>query len=58
MAGIDFQALRSEVSIAEVLRLLGFVPSQRRGGQVRGPCPVHQPRWPKSRSFSASSGAV
>ncbi len=53
MAGIDFQALRAEVRIAEVLRLLGFTPSRRRGAQVRGPCPVHGQHRPGSRSFSA-----
>ncbi len=53
MAGIDFRVLRCEVGLAEVLPLLGFVPSQRRGGQVRGPCPVHRSRSPRSRSFSA-----
>jgi len=53
MAGIDFRTLRSEVGIAAVLRLLGFVPSQRRGPQVRGPCPVHGRHRERSRSFSA-----
>jgi DNA primase len=53
MAGVDFRALRSEVGLAEVLHLLGFVASSRRGGQVRGPCPIHRPRRPPSRSFSA-----
>jgi DNA primase len=53
MAGIDFRMLRSEVSIAAVLDLLGFVPSQRHGPQVRGPCPVHGRYRQRSRSFSA-----
>ena len=44
MPGIDFRALRSEVGMDAVLKLLGFVPVQRRAGQVRGPCPVHSPK--------------
>lgn len=52
MAGIDFNAVRSVVSMAAVLDLLGFVPAQRRGDQLRGPCPVHRPPSPRSRSFS------
>ena len=54
MPGIDFRLLRSEVGMEAVLTLLGFVPSQRHGAQVRGPCPVHRPASPRSRSFSAN----
>jgi len=54
MAGIDYRRLRSEIDMSAVLNLLGFVPSQRRDGQVRGPCPVHRSDWPESRSFSAN----
>ncbi len=54
MPGIDFRALRSEVGMDAVLKLLGFVPVQRRAGQVRGPCPVHSPKGARSRSFSAN----
>jgi DNA primase len=54
MAGIDFGALRFEVGMATVLDLLGFVPWQRRGDQLRGPCPVHRSHSPKSRSFSVN----
>jgi DNA primase len=53
MSGIDFRAVRSQVAMEAVLDLLGFVPSRRRGGQVRGPCPLHRPPRPASRSFSA-----
>jgi len=54
MAGIDFRVIRWQVPMATVLKLLGFVPSQRRGDQLRGPCPVHAPRSPRSRSFAAN----
>lgn len=53
MAGIDYRALRQQVRLAQVLDLLGFVPSARSGNQVRGPCPVHGSRTRRSRSFSA-----
>ena len=64
MAGIDFRTLRREVGMEAVLKLLGFVPVQRRGGQVRGACPLHAPQragYPRAgyppaggRSFSAN----
>jgi len=54
MAGIDFRAVRSEVGMDAVLRLLRFVPSRRRGEQLRGPCPVHGSHRPESRSFSVN----
>ncbi len=54
MAAIDFRTLRREVGLDAVLKLLGFVPLQRRGGQVRGTCPLHTPKRPGSRSFSAN----
>jgi len=54
MRGIDFRRLRSEIGMEAVLGLLGFVPSRRRGDQVRGPCPVHEPSLPRSPSFSAN----
>lgn len=54
MAGIDFRAVRSEVGMDAVLRLLRFVPSRRRGEQLRGPCPVHGSHRRESRSFSVN----
>lgn len=54
MAHIDFRTLRAEVDLAAVLDLLGFIPSRRRGPQLRGPCPLHAQRRPRSRSFSAN----
>jgi DNA primase len=54
MAGIDYRTLRTEVSIDSVLKLLGFVPAQRRAGQVRGPCPIHAPGRQGSRLFSVN----
>ncbi len=53
MAGIDYRALRRALRLRQVLDLVGFVPTARAGAQVRGPCPVHGARAPRSRSFAA-----
>ena len=53
MPGIDYTLLRQQLSLAQVLDLLGFTVTTRRGPQVRGPCPVHGSRTPHSRSFAA-----
>jgi len=53
MPAIDLAKLRSQVSIEQVLTLLGFVPTRRNGRWLRGPCPVHQSRRPQSREFWA-----
>ena len=53
-SGVDFQAVRSQTSIEQVLEWLDFDPVETRGDQVRGACPVHGSTSPRSRSFSAS----
>jgi DNA primase len=54
MPGVRFQEVRSVVTMAQVLDLLGFVAQEQSGAEVRGPCPVHGSTSPKSRSFSAN----
>jgi DNA primase len=54
MRGIDFAAVRSRVTMAQVLDVLGFVPQERWGSQVRGACPIHRSNSAHSRSFSAN----
>ena len=54
MPGIHFARVRAAISLAEVLNLIGFVPCEAFGDQVRGPCPVHRSASPSSRSFSAN----
>jgi DNA primase len=54
VGGIDYRALRDQVPISSVLRLLNFKPSERRGDQLRGPCPIHGSSSPTSRSFSVN----
>lgn len=51
MPAIDLARLRSQVSIEQVLLLLGFVPSRRNGRWLRGPCPVHRSEHSQSRQF-------
>lgn len=43
MPGLDYQKLRSEIAIEQVLQLLGFRVSRRSGRALRGPCPLHTP---------------
>jgi DNA primase len=52
--GVDFQAVRSQVSISQVLELLGFRAGRLLGDQVRGACPIHGSTSRHSRSFSAN----
>lgn len=53
MPGIDYRRLRQQISLIQVLDLLGFTPATRRGVELRGPCPVHGATTPRSRSFAA-----
>ena len=55
-SGVDYEAVRAQVSLEEVLQLLGFVAAETSGDQVRGACPIHGSRSPRSRSFSANLG--
>jgi DNA primase len=56
MPALDFREARARLQLAEVLDLLGFEPSKRRGDQVRGPCPLHRSRTRASRAFAAHLG--
>jgi DNA primase len=52
--GIDFDRVRAEITMEQVLSLLGFQPSNRSGMQWYGRCPLHQARSGRSRSFSVN----
>jgi DNA primase len=54
MPSIDYSALRSAISIEQVLDLLEFTHSAREGDKLRGPCPIHRSKSPQSRSFSVN----
>jgi len=56
-ASIDFPHLRSQVTMEQVLRHLGYFGRLRgRGQQRRGPCPVHGTKRAKHRTFSVHLG--
>jgi hypothetical protein len=52
MPGIDFFRLHAVIHMADVLRLLNWTPSARRGVHQRGPCPIHRSRSARSRSLA------
>ena len=54
MPGIHFATVRARIPLADVLKLIGFVPCETSRDQVRGPCPVHHSTASMSRSFSAN----
>ena len=54
---LDFAALRRQVSMADVLRYLGYIdPLHGAGPQRRGPCPLHDAPSDRHRSFSVHLG--
>lgn len=54
MPGVDFNILRTKITMEQVLDQLGFQPTSRAGSQLHGPCPVHDSKSPGSRTFSVN----
>jgi DNA primase len=54
MPGIDFNRLRAEITMEDVLQLLGFKPTDRRGDQWYGECPMHASTARRPRVFSVN----
>lgn len=54
MAGVDFNTLRSEITMQDMLNRLGFERTSQSGDQLHGPCPVHGSSSPTSRTFSVN----
>ena len=54
MPGVDFDRVRTEITMEQVLRLLGFRPLTRSGAQWYGSCPLHEPAKGSARSFSVN----
>lgn len=54
--GIDFRAVRTMVSMTDVLQLIGYPMPTASANTLRGPCPIHQSRSQKSRSFAVHVG--
>lgn len=54
MPGVDFNRLREEIKMSEVLDRLEFMAVEISGDQLRGGCPVHKSSSPTSRTFSVN----
>lgn len=54
MPGVDFNRLRAEIPMEQVLRLLAFEPTRRSGPQWYGRCPLHASSSKRNRSFSVN----
>ncbi len=54
MPGVDFDRLRTEITMEEVLQLLRFEPSRRSGDQWYGSCPLHDSTSRRRRAFSVN----
>ena len=55
MPGVDFNRVRTEITMEQVLSLLGFQPSNRSGVQWYGSCPLHESTSRRRRrSFSVN----
>jgi transposase-like protein len=54
MPGVDFDVLRREVTMQQVLNELGFQAIHCDDDQLRGPCPVHGSSSKHSRVFSVN----
>jgi len=52
MPGIDYHQVRRQVSMTQVLDLLGFQATGRRGPQLRGACPIPGCCSTSNRTFS------
>ena len=54
MPGVDFDRVRAEITMQQVLQLLGFEPSRCRGEQWYGRCPLPGCRPNRRLSFSVN----
>ena len=54
MPGIDFDAIRREITMEQVLDLIGFMPTRRNGHQWYGYCPLDDCSATRHRAFSVN----
>jgi DNA primase len=54
LPGVDFDVLRTQITMKQVLDQLGFQSTARSGHQLHGPCPVHGSTSTGSRTFSVN----
>jgi DNA primase len=52
--GIDFHRLRAQITIEQVLDVVQFTPTRRRGDQWYGHCPLHDHASHGRSSFSVN----
>ena len=52
MPMLDFAAIKREVPMSDVLKLIGWQPISSIAGQHRGRCPFHHSNNVRSRSFA------
>ena len=51
---IDYRRLRELIPVARVLEVAAWTPTRGRGRQVRGVCPLHEPKSARSADFSVN----
>lgn len=56
MPGIDYRRLRAEISMRQVLELMGFQASSQRGDRLRGICPLPVCQGKSQWTFSVHLG--
>jgi DNA primase len=56
MPGIDYHRLRQQITMRQVLDLIGFQATWQRGSQQRGPCPIRGCRSDSRPPFSVHLG--
>ncbi|HJN12417.1 MAG TPA: CHC2 zinc finger domain-containing protein [Pirellulaceae bacterium] len=54
MPGVDFNRLRSEITMEQVLNMIRFEPSRQSGDQWYGCCPLHNCTSKNRRCFSVN----
>ena len=54
MPGVDFEWVRREITMEQVLDLLDFEPARRSGVQWYGRCPLHESGPGRHRGFSVN----
>ena len=54
MPGVDFDRVRAEITMEQVLSLVGFQPLSRSRVQWNGSCPLHESTSGRCRSFSVN----
>jgi hypothetical protein len=52
LLGVDFHAVRSLISMSDVLELIGFETTASSSDPARGPCPIPGSGSPAGRIFS------